>query len=620
MAALAVRLTTVNPDVCLKEIAEGTKRIKLGDAAYKQWGIEINPQPMEVMALVHPKNGCWNGHGVTLYNPVVIERWYWVVIVFNSERSFARKVSEQCIINLIDACLSMGIKIADQRAEIHYAPLGGDAAAFMRNKSADMMTSEGAPPQLIVCFLTNKRAEIYADIKRFGDQEYGVATQCLIETTAQKLPPSFWFRIALKINVKMHRSVNWILVPEARGPAAVNTQMILSGSVSHAPVGSLALLVALIMGSMDTIYSTYGSAVTVHPARFEIVARAEEMALKLLKQYHTKNGVPPDRLIFLRKGFLEGQFSHVMVTEVVAIRLACARFNPAVRGKRRKEEDRASTTPTPSPKPPQPTPTPTTPTGTMADAPPPPPTHPAWANVLSHIKAADAGLRLAPPSTRRAGIACGAALPLLPDGDLKTRVEQVVDEEGHALEDVKATILELKGFALGRASAMPAAQMKETGSDHVDSSKQLMLQRELQGLQHLVLAHKLDEGTTKWDAVTWIDAVVQTLTPDLRTAQRQADPSASPPIVEEDYVQPLTLLRSLCNVNGPKLTRWYQKEVSEKDRKWSDLVKAAQSALSTYTETDESIVFAEFAALAEKFDWTKEYATDEGSTCQPGVE
>ncbi|BGP48418.1 hypothetical protein JCM10450v2_004292 [Rhodotorula kratochvilovae] len=165
-AALAVRLTTVNPDVCLKEIAEGTKRIKLGDAAYKQWGIEINPQPMEVMALVHPKNGCWNGHKVTLYNPVVIERWYWVVIVFNSERSFARKVSEQCIINLIDACLSMDIKIADQQAEIHYAPLGGDAAAFMRNKSADMMTNEGAPPQLIVCFLTNKRAEIYTDVSR----------------------------------------------------------------------------------------------------------------------------------------------------------------------------------------------------------------------------------------------------------------------------------------------------------------------------------------------------------------------------------------------------------------------------------------------------------------------
>ncbi|BGP40310.1 hypothetical protein JCM10449v2_004270 [Rhodotorula kratochvilovae] len=88
-AALAVRLTTVNPDVCLKEIAEGTKRIKLGDAAYKQWGIEINPQPMEVMAcelaqprllLVHPKNGCWNGHKVTLYNPVVIERWYWYAL------------------------------------------------------------------------------------------------------------------------------------------------------------------------------------------------------------------------------------------------------------------------------------------------------------------------------------------------------------------------------------------------------------------------------------------------------------------------------------------------------------------------------------------------------------
>ncbi|BGP42098.1 hypothetical protein JCM10449v2_006100 [Rhodotorula kratochvilovae] len=333
----AIRLTTVGPQVRLKELAEGLRCIQPGDAALKQWGIEINPEPIEAMArelpqpkiqyrrAVHPRNGVWDVRGQTLFNPTIIERW--LILVFDKSTFFTLKDAQQCIVGLVAACQSMGIEIRDERPAIHYAPPGGDAAAFMRLKGSEMMQAEGNPPQLIICFLPRKPIDIYGDIKRFGDQQVGIATQCLFENKAKKSSPGYWSNVALKINVKMQGGINSILLPEDLGLVA-EKPTVLGGDVSHASPGSLAPSVASIVGSMDASCSTYGSAITVQPSRLEIIARAEEMVLKLLKQFHAKHGFPPERLIFLRDGISEGQFSQVISTEVVAIRIACARFNP----------------------------------------------------------------------------------------------------------------------------------------------------------------------------------------------------------------------------------------------------------------------------------------------------
>lgn len=75
----------------------------------------------------------------------------------------------------------------------------------------------------------------------------------------------------------------------------------IGADVSHAQPNSVAPSVAAIVGSMDQTCSIYGSAITVQPSRLEVIARLEEMVLKLLRQFLKRNGVPPERIASLAR-------------------------------------------------------------------------------------------------------------------------------------------------------------------------------------------------------------------------------------------------------------------------------------------------------------------------------
>lgn len=47
------------------------------------------------------------------------------------------------------------------------------------SKGSELVKETGIPPQMIICFLPRKPCDEYAAIKKFGDIEMGVATQCL---------------------------------------------------------------------------------------------------------------------------------------------------------------------------------------------------------------------------------------------------------------------------------------------------------------------------------------------------------------------------------------------------------------------------------------------------------
>ncbi|BGP10139.1 hypothetical protein JCM10049v2_006022 [Rhodotorula toruloides] len=327
----SIRLTTVAPRERLGNLSEGLKRIQPSDAALGQWGIKIDQKPLEAKArLLTPptvnfkgraariNNGVWDVRGHQLYTSARIERW--LVLVLDSPQYFQIDAAQTCIVGLVAACQQMGITYANPRPPIHYAPRGADTAAFMREKGMEMMQEQGGPPQLIVCFLPRKPCSEYAEIKKFGDQQVGCATQCLYETKAKRGSPGYWQNVALKISVKLHNGINWILNPQDLGPIAEKPTLVIGADVSHAQPNSVAPSVAAIVGSMDQTCSIYGSAITVQPSRLEVIARLEEMVLKLLRQFLKRNG------FFFRDGISEGQFPQVIATEVEAVRKAAQRF------------------------------------------------------------------------------------------------------------------------------------------------------------------------------------------------------------------------------------------------------------------------------------------------------
>ena len=78
----------------------------------------------------------------------------------------------------------MGIEIRDERPAIHYAPPGGDAAAFMRLKGSEVVQAEGNPPQLIICFLPRKPIDIYGDVRPRSFPRERLGKVALLTTSA----------------------------------------------------------------------------------------------------------------------------------------------------------------------------------------------------------------------------------------------------------------------------------------------------------------------------------------------------------------------------------------------------------------------------------------------------
>lgn len=106
---------------------------------------------------------------------------------------------------LVRGLESVGVQVVKQQPEIIYVPQNVRAdsvGTFIRNEAKKL--GFNAPPQLIVCYLSRKPCDEYGAIKRFGDLDVGVATQCLSVPKAKRGNPQYYGNIALKINVKLN--------------------------------------------------------------------------------------------------------------------------------------------------------------------------------------------------------------------------------------------------------------------------------------------------------------------------------------------------------------------------------------------------------------------------------
>ncbi|GAA6010641.1 hypothetical protein JCM10207_007779 [Rhodosporidiobolus poonsookiae] len=333
--AEAIRLTTIGPQKRKGILDEGLNRIQPRHEAFDAWGIAVHPEPLHVEARelpqphigyqgrsVLPMNGVWNISGLRLHKPARIDRW--LITVFDSPTSFSVEDAQSCVMGLISACTSLGMHIGDQRPPIHYAPRGADVPTFIRNLGAQLMEATGGPPDLVLCFLPRKPCDAYGEIKKFGDQTMGVATQCLFENKAKKGNRQYY-----EMNHKLEGGINSVLSAADLGPVAEKPTMLIGADVSHASPGSLAPSVASLVGSVNERATAYLTAIAVQPSRVEVIVNLEAMVLKLLYGFLKKNGTPPERLIFFRDGISEGQFSQVIATEVQACRIACDKFGKA---------------------------------------------------------------------------------------------------------------------------------------------------------------------------------------------------------------------------------------------------------------------------------------------------
>nr|AAS82600.1 putative argonaute protein [Zea mays] len=81
----------------------------------------------------------------------------------------------------------------------------------------------------------------------------------------------------------------------------------------------------VVVASMDwPQVTTYKALVSAQAHREEIIQNLGGMIRELMISFYKRTGKKPKRIIFYRDGISEGQFNHVLLLEMDAIRKACA--------------------------------------------------------------------------------------------------------------------------------------------------------------------------------------------------------------------------------------------------------------------------------------------------------
>ncbi|KAJ7168177.1 Piwi domain-containing protein [Mycena crocata] len=178
----------------------------------------------------------------------------------------------------------------------------------------------GRNPKLMVVFLPDMAPELYIRVKRFGDIDCGIATQCIrwspkLRNATPNRRNQYQNNLLLKINTRLG-GINFAPQNPAMKELQSQLTMILGADVSHPSPGSTLPSVAALVSSHDPYACKYTASVRLQTSRVEIIQDLEAMVLEAIKTFvHNNNGNPPKRLIYFRDGVSEGQFNAVHTAE-----------------------------------------------------------------------------------------------------------------------------------------------------------------------------------------------------------------------------------------------------------------------------------------------------------------
>ncbi|KAG7155224.1 argonaute 2-like 4, partial [Homarus americanus] len=180
----------------------------------------------------------------------------------------------------------------------------------------------------LVLVILGRGGDLYAHIKRTGDTEVGILSQCVQATNVTAIKPQTLGNILLKINAKMG-GINNVLSRTGMPMILERPVMIMGADVNHPSAGDgESPSMAAVVASYDRFASKFSVEVRPQPHRVEIIQDLKEMTKynyrNLLRSFfiYTK-GHKPERIVMYRDGVSESQFQEVLSYELKAMRTAC---------------------------------------------------------------------------------------------------------------------------------------------------------------------------------------------------------------------------------------------------------------------------------------------------------
>ena len=185
-------------------------------------------------------------------------------------------------------------------------------------------------PQLILVVLPFKGGRAYNSIKKLGDLEHKIPTQCCVKKNIFRngaVNGQVLSNLFMKINSKLQGTNHKISI-KTRPKILSKPVMILGADVTHAAAQFKGVKpsIAAVVGSVDpTAQMKYEVEIRVQEAdqNEEMILDMKKITTSLLKKFYKETKQKPESLIMFRDGVSEGQFVSVMARELREIRAAC---------------------------------------------------------------------------------------------------------------------------------------------------------------------------------------------------------------------------------------------------------------------------------------------------------
>ncbi|KAJ3404441.1 argonaute 1, partial [Chytridiales sp. JEL 0842] len=287
------------------------------------------------------KSGSWNLMHRQMVQGATLKSW--AIVNFAAQMTRPDDVKNFVEV-FVKTSKASGVNVEFNRPPIHtcdpQAPLT-TIETKLRGAGTEVYRATNVIPQLIVCILPTKDANLYQCIKLAADTLVGVPTQCVQSAHVKKASVAYVANVMAKVNMKLD-GVNHTLDRKDLGFIAKKPTMMVGADISHpGPGQSFKPSVSAVVGSMDAFCTKFISRFAIQRQR-EVMGEGEDqrrrgpqdsielfgnLLFQLLESFQKKNGCNPERIIIFRDGVSEGQFQSVIGTELRAIREACVMIN-----------------------------------------------------------------------------------------------------------------------------------------------------------------------------------------------------------------------------------------------------------------------------------------------------
>ncbi|CAE6439421.1 unnamed protein product [Rhizoctonia solani] len=331
-----LNFSTQRPDQRIAQITQGFQQLQYNQSDYLRGaGVQVDREPVMVQARVlNPPqiefgggqtlgvtNGTWNMVRKKMFKPAKIGCWAIALFAQQGGNDLGRRLASR----LTSVMKERGITVLDENPIVSQFPAHDIPSSLTQlGKEALQKTwsMQGHPalrgtdprsvfkaPDLIVCVIPYPAPEIRAAIKRWGDCEMGVATQCVVGSkyASQRNDDQYLNNLVLKLHAKLG-GTNFI--PREAFRWNVPT-MVMGGDVSHPPPGSRGHpSVSAVVGSMDINSCQYAADSHFQASREERILGLKQTTVHLIKAFAGANkNTPPQHVLFFRDGLSEGQFA-----------------------------------------------------------------------------------------------------------------------------------------------------------------------------------------------------------------------------------------------------------------------------------------------------------------------